>query len=68
MLGILEFTKIRHCGIPSSSDLPCVILELDPRISIRNFRRNFNEIPRSSRGMTQGLGILEFLVILLWEF
>ena len=54
MLGILEFTKIRHCGIPSSFDLPCVILGLDPRISIiGNSKILCDEIPRSSRGMTQ---------------
>ena len=38
-----------------------VILGLDPRISIWNSKFICDEIPRSSRGMTQGLGILEFL-------
>ena len=52
ILGILDF-------YPRNSRIP-VILGLDPRISIRNFRILYNEIPRSSRGMTQGLGILEF--------
>ncbi|WP_321228776.1 hypothetical protein [Campylobacter sp.] len=37
-----------------------VILGLDPRISIWNSKFICDEIPRSSRGMTQGLGILKF--------
>ena len=46
-LGILEFS---------------VILGLDPRISVLgNSKFIYNEIPRSSRGMTQGLGILGIL-------
>ena len=54
-LGILDFYP------RNSRILYYVILGLDPRISIRNFRILCDEIPRSSRGMTQGLGILEFL-------
>ena len=53
-LGILDF-------YPRNSRIPYyVILGLDPRISIWNSRILCDEIPRSSRGMTQGLGILEF--------
>ena len=61
--GILEF-------ILGNSRIPYyVILGLDPRIFIWNSRILCDEIPRSSRGMTQdlgnsrlSLGILEFLV------
>ena len=48
----------RHCerseAISRNSRIPYyVILGLDPRISIRNFRILYDEIPRSSRGMTR---------------
>ena len=42
-----------------------VILGLDPRISIRNSRILYDKIPRSSRGMTQGLGILDLVLGIL---
>ena len=49
--------QFREFGIPYY-----VILGLDPRISVLgNFKFICDEIPRSSRGMIQGLGILEFL-------
>ena len=40
-----------------------VILGLDPRIFIWNSRILCDEIPRSSRGMTQGLGILDLGIL-----
>ena len=59
-LGILEFlvNSLRNSRIPYY-----VILGLDQRISIWNSKFICNEILGLSRGMTQGLGILEFLKI-----
>ena len=42
-----------------------VILGLDPRIFIWNSRILCDEIPRSSRGMTQDLEILDFALGIL---
>ena len=56
-LGILGDFSLRNSGIRYY-----VILGLDPRISVGNFRILCDEIHGSSRGMTQGLGILKFLV------
>ncbi len=50
--SIFLIFQFREFGIPYY-----VILGLDPRISVLgNFKFICNEIPRSSRGMTQGLG------------
>ena len=82
-MGILEFsasfrgskaTEARNSRLGNSRIPYYVILGLDPRISIRNSRILYDEIPRSSRGMTQDLKILDFLGVrgclffFFWEF
>ena len=70
-MGILEFSaSFRGSKATEARNSKfLVILGLDPRISIRTSKIYYDEIPRSSRGMTQGLensrlGILEFSVSL----